>query len=53
VALREAAVVHRDVDGVLSLVDEVDPHEGTATVTGGLLIDTLIGPRRRRGRGRR
>ena len=47
VALREAAVVHRDVAGVLSLADEVDPHAGTATVNGGLLgllIGTLTGP---------
>jgi uncharacterized membrane protein len=47
VALREAAVVRRDVAGVLSLADDVDPQAGTATVTGGLvglLIGALAGP---------
>lgn len=47
VALREAAVVRRDVLGVLSLADDVNPHEGEATVTGGivgLLVGTLAGP---------
>jgi uncharacterized membrane protein len=47
VALREAAVVHRDIDGVLSLADEVNPDKGMATVNGGLLgllIGTLTGP---------
>jgi uncharacterized membrane protein len=47
VALREAAVVRRDSLGVLSLADEVEPHEGAATVTGGvvgLLIGALAGP---------
>jgi uncharacterized membrane protein len=47
VALREAAVVRRDVGGVLSLADAVDPHAGAATVNGGLLgllIGALTGP---------
>jgi uncharacterized membrane protein len=47
VSLREAAVVHRDADGALSLAEQAEPHEHAGTVSGGILgalIGTLAGP---------